>query len=391
MELGGNIKICRTGALITLIMGVAAGQSFIAIMMGVDTPLAILKMGASAMMLGLTYSAWALGRAGTGLVAGYLFDQSGGKRGLLLSFGMLGLVAWGYSLLAGPWIMAILRLFQGASAGIYWTSVLAIIGHNVPPAHRVRRLAVFNGAVALGGMAGGMAGGWLVSTEGFAVPFQLGGIVAVGLFAVVALFLPGDRRSQRINLSLPVQLSPKIAAMSILGGLSQVPSFLSNAAAPLELMRFGMGAGIFGIENAALVFGNLLGQGVIFRKPALVFRKSGTLFLYALGICAVLGISYAPSGWILVGMLALLGSLISIYGVLWTAAIQARAATKDTGKVTGALRTTGDTMSAASYPLIGWAEHDPGITGLMLVALLGGTLGYIWRHYAALFDARDRQ
>ena len=144
------------------------------------------------------------------------------------------------------------------------------------------------------------------------------------------------------------------------------------------------------MESAALVFGNLLGQGVIFRKPALISRKSGIFFLYVLGICAILGISYAPSGWILVGMLALLGSLVSLYGVLWTAAVQARAARGDTGKATGTLRTTGDTMSAASYPLIGWAEHEPGTSGMALVILLGGSLGYIWRHYASVFTVRDR-
>ncbi len=298
---------------------------------------------------------------------------------------MLGLVAWGYSLLAGPWVMGMLRLFQGAAAGIYWTSMLAIIGHNVQTAHRVRRLAIFNGTVALGGMAGGVVGGWLVSTEGFAIPFKLGGMLAVGLFTVVALFFPKDGHSE-IKTSRPHrEFSSEIGTMSVLGGLSQVPSFLSNAAAPLELMRFGLGAGIFGIESAALVFGSLLGQGVIFRKPTLIFRKSGTFFLYTLGIFAVLGISYAPSGWILVAMLALLGSLVSIYGVLWTAVIQTRAGKNDTGKVTGMLRTTGDTMSAASYPLIGWAEHEPGASGLLLVVLLGGSLGYIWRHYAAIF------
>ena len=133
MEALDSVKVRRADALITRAMGVAAAQAFIAIMMGVDTPLAMMKMGATAVILGVSYSAWALGRAGTGLVAGYLFDQSGGKTGLLLSFGMLALVAGGYGLLAGSWVMVLLRLLQGASAGIYWTSMLAIIGHNVHP------------------------------------------------------------------------------------------------------------------------------------------------------------------------------------------------------------------------------------------------------------------
>ena len=104
MDIGSasGVRVQRQDLFIYWAMGVAAGQSFIAIMMGVDTPLAMMKLGASPVVLGIAYSAWAIGRAGTGMLAGYLFDQYGGKRGILVSFGMLAMVAWGYGMLLGP-------------------------------------------------------------------------------------------------------------------------------------------------------------------------------------------------------------------------------------------------------------------------------------------------
>lgn len=367
----------------TTVALIAAGQAFIAVMMGVDTPLAIVKMGATPFVLGVAYSAWAIGRASTGLVAGYLFDRGSGKQGLLLSFGLLSAVALGYSMLLGPWMMVLLRLFQGASAGIYWTSILSLVGHNVPPIERVRRFAIFNGCVAIGGMAGGISGGWLVSTQGFQLPFWVGGVMALGMVALVAIFLINVRVPHRAKPNLfghTVDVS-EVWPISILGGVSQIPSFLSNAALPLELIRYGLGASALGIENAALVLGNLLGQWVIFHHPGFIYRKASILGLYGVGIIAILGTSDAPNGWTMMVFLALLGTMVNLYSVVWTATIQTQGSDTDTGRATGILRTTGDTMSAASYPLIGWAEHEPGATGIVLASLLGGGMVYYWRRH----------
>ncbi len=390
MDIGSSLgaRVHRQDLFIYWAMGVAAGQSFIAIMMGVDTPLAMMKLGASPVILGISYSAWAIGRAGTGMLAGYLFDQYGGKRGILVSFGMLAMVAWGYGMLLGPEAMVGLRFCQGAAAGIYWTSMLAMVGHNVQPVHRVRRLAVFNGAVALGGIAGGLIGGWLVSQGGFHAPFTLAFAMALGILVMVWWTFPQSVSIRRSKQRAHRVQGSGVMTTSVLGGLSQVPSLLSNAAAPLELARFGLGATVFGMESAALVFGNLLGQILIFRKPALIVKKSGTSLLYGVGIVAILGISYAPDGWVLVAMLALLGSMVSIYSVVWTAAIQARVVDGETGRATGSLRMTGDAMSAASFPLVGWVEQEPGLSGVALVALLGGSLVYAWRHHDAIFRVR---
>ncbi len=362
---------------------IGAGQAFIALMMGVDTPLAIVKMGASPMVLGIAYSAWAIGRAGTGLFAGYLFDRDGGKTGLLMSFGLLALVSFGYGLLIGPWDMVFLRLLQGASAGIYWTSMLALVGHNVPPANRVRRLAIFNGSVAIGGMGGGVIGGWMVSAHGFQMPFWLGTLIALALGILVALLVPCRHTASNgatRHFDHPQRMFG-IWSVSIVGGLSQVPSFLSNAALPLELIRYHLGASALGIENAALVLGNLVGQIVIFRHPDVIYRRNYILGLYGIGIVTVLGTTDAPSGWIMMAFLALLGSMVNLYSVVWTATVQKHGSESDTGRATGILRTTGDAMSAASYPLIGWAQTEPIPTGLVLAGLLGGGMLYVWRRY----------
>ena len=375
-------------SLMMTVVIIGAGQAFIALMMGVDTPLAIVKMGASPVVLGVAYSAWAIGRAGTGLLAGYLFDRGGGKTGLLLSFGLLALVSFGYGLLIGPWDMVCLRLLQGASAGIYWTSMLALVGYNVPLVNRVQRFAIFNGSVAMGGMGGGLIGGWMVSTLGFQMPFWLGTVMALALGILIALFVPYRHMASRgaaRRFDHPQRMLG-LWSVSVVGGLSQVPSFLSNAALPLELIRYHLGASALGVENAALVLGNLVGQIVIFRHPDIIYRRNYILGLYGIGIITVLGTTEAPSGWSMMAFLALLGSMVNLYSVVWTATVQNYGPESDTGRATGILRTTGDAMSAASYPLIGWTQTEPIPTGLVLAGILGGGMLYVWRRYSDSFS-----
>ncbi len=362
---------------------IAAGQSFVALMIGVDTPLAIVNSGAGPMVLGIAYSTWAIGRAGTGLLAGYWFDRRGPKTGLLVSFGVLAAVSFGYGLLLGPWSMVGLRLLQGASAGVYWTSMLALVGYNVPSGHRVRRLAVFNGCVAVGGMGGAVIGGWMVAREGFRMPFWTGSLIALALGGLVLLFLPQTLTSTPRSIH-PAQSPPGLSAiwpLSVVGGLSQVPSFLSNAALPLELLRYHLGATALGIENAVLVLGNLMGQWTIFRHPQIILGKLSIMVLYGMGILAVLGTTDAVSGWNMMMCLAVIGTMVNLYSVVWTAAVQQREKSNDTGRATGILRATSDTMSAASYPLIGWAEVDPVMTGVVLAGFLGSGMFYVWRFF----------
>lgn len=355
---------------------IAMCQSFIALLMGVDTPLAIVKMGANPVVLGLAYSAWAIGRAGTGIVAGYWFDKGGAKAGLLVSFSLLAAVAFGYGLLWGPWSMVVLRLLQGASAGIYWTSALALTGYHIPPTRRARRMALFNACVAIGGMGGSLAGGWMVATEGFRPPFWVATILAMMTGGAVIVLLP---RWHRISAD-PILVSrrtPKLWPISIVGGLSQLPSFLSNAALPLELLRFHLGARALGTENAILVLGNLIGQWSIFRHPTAIYRRLPIMALYGLGIVGVLGTIQASRGWIMMGFLAIVGTMVNLYSVVWTAAVQQQDNANETGRATGILRTTSDTMSAASYPLIGWAWEDPAMTGIVTAGILAVGMCYV--------------
>ncbi len=356
------------------------GQAFIAVMMGVDTPLAIMQMDATPFVLGAAYSAWALGRAGSGFLAGTVFDRRGAKGGLLLSFGLLAVVASGYSLLLGPWVMVFLRLLQGMSAGIYWTSILSLVGQRVSPTRRVQRLATFNIAVALGGIGGGVVGGWLVAGVGYRVPFWIAVLLALTLAVVTALVVHNAPNPVRTSpLPRRFVMTAGIGAISVFGGLSQLPSVLSNAALPLELLRYGRGASALGIENAALVFGNLVGQWGMYRYPQLAQRKTALIALYGIGILAVAGTAVASNSWLLMAALVLVGTMVNLYSIIWTAAIQRQSGAQDVGRATGLLRSTGDAMSAASYPLVGVAAHDPGETGLALTLVLAGGVVYIWQ------------
>lgn len=347
-------------------------QSVLAYLMIVGVPLRIVQLGGSPAVVGLSFTAWAVGRAVTGYLGGRRYDRVGPRAVLVASFCLFGLAAALYGLGPTAWIVVLGRLAQGIGAGLYWAGILAAVGEAASGSARMRRLSAFSSMVALGGILGAVLGGWLMGGGGIIRLM----VVAAGLAALLVLLagvLPGRSRAGRtpsdaVGRSMATR---SVGLLSVLGAVSQLPAVLANAGLPLLLLSVGLGARAIGVENALIVAGVLIGQGLLMRYAgrASALRMLPPVYAVAAGALGLLALGY--TAWAVLVGLAVLGAAVQVLATLWVSTVQSAVAENHIGAATGFMRASSDVLTAACYPLVGVAVDFRTDAGVGLALLLG--------------------
>lgn len=350
-------------------------QSTAANALGVGVPLAIVWLGGAPFVLGLAFTAWAAGRSVMGFVAGQHFDAGGARATLVLSFLVTAAVAALYAVVRAPDLFILMRLCQGLGAGLYWTAILSLAGHSAAPPLRLRRLAGFNNAVAIGGILGSLLGGWAIAPLGGSAPMWGAMVLNLALAGLALLLVPVRRRVQAPPRPAPFGLQGAAVGASLTAAAAQLPNLLTNAGLPLLLVHRGLGGGALGIENALMVGGALLGQSLYTRYAAWGSTRAGTLAVYVVGVAALVAVGSGTEVWLLLG-LAALGSVVRLLAVVWVSTVQSIAEPSQVGRATGLTRSSSDILSALTYPLVGLAEESLAATvaAMALVFAASGAL-----------------
>lgn len=344
--------------------------------LGVGVPLEIVRLGGAPFVLGLTFTAWAAGRSLTGYIAGQRFDSVGGRATLCTSFTATAVLALLYALTRTPALFVLIRLGQGMAAGLYWTAILALVGESAQGAERLRRLATFNNLVAIGGILGSLLGGGAIGWFGRSAPMWGAMMLSLILAALALRTVPERQVPSARGPQTMTRMRGAAVGASLLAAASQLPSILTNAGLPLLLEQRGLGGMVLGIENALMVAGSLAGQTLYTRYPSWGSTRAGTLLLYLIGAVslAVVGIGTGP--WLLVAIAAL-GSAVRLLGVVWMNTVQSVAGTDQVGRATGLTRTSGDVLSALTYPMVGVAEQSLETTVAVLTAVLAASAAVV--------------
>jgi len=346
-------------------------QSVLVYLMLVGVPLRIVRLGGGPIMVGLAFTAWAIGRSVTGYLGGQRYDRVGPRTVLVVSFCLFGLSTALYGWGTSAWVLVVGRLAQGVGAGLYWAGILATVGESATGPERMRRLSVFSSSVALGGIIGAVAGGWLMD-GGISRVMVVAAILAATLVAL-AWHLPDRRPSVRTewSSSLGDVVRGPIGVLSLLAAVSQLPTVLTSAGLPILLLSIGLGAHTIGMENALIVAGVLGGQAVLIRMA----RRSTALGMlpaaYAVAATTLLALAVSHAPWLVCASLAVLGASVQVLATLWVNAVQSAVSEDRIGAATGFMRASSDFMTAASYPLVGIAVHARAVFGLILAAVLG--------------------
>lgn len=351
------------------IAGIGALQALVAYLMIVAVPLTIVRLGGGAYVVGMGFTAWAVGRSVMGYVSGRQFDRIGARRGIVWGFILFAVAALGYAVAGNPWVLVAARLVQGVGAGRYWAGMLSLAGGSSAGAPRIRRLTVFSALVAVGGMTGAVAGGWLMGNGVDAVMGVAGGLSLT--LAVVSRWLPaggGPRPSPGMGWAL---LRGPVGVLSLFTALSQLPMLLASAGLPLILLSVGFGAPAIGVENALIVGGVLVGQFVLFRFPGWAGSVRALYSLYGTVAAGLLILVAVRSSFTVMVALVLVGTGVQLLATVWTNAVQTAAGSGQVGGATGLMRSASDLLNASAYPLVGVADAYLPETSFTLALLLG--------------------
>jgi len=371
---------------------IAVLQASVAYLMLVGVPLTIVHLGGGAVLVGLSFTAWAAGRSVMGYWSGRNYDRVGARAGLVASFVVFAAASALYGAAATPWLLVLARLCQGIGAGMYWAAILAVAGGTQSGAPRMRRLSLFNALVAAGGILGSVTGGWLMAL-GMARVMELAVLLSLILVVLAATKIPSRVPTAERTPLLPLGgiMKTPVGTVSALAALSQVPILFASAGLPLILLSVGLGAEAIGVENALIVGGTLVGQVMLFRLSQWAVSRQALYALYLLMTAALLALAVSRAPVVIMGALALIGLAAALLATLWTSAVQSAVPHHHIGGATGFMRASSDLVLGATYPLVGLADaYVPEAAGAMIL-LLGASVAIIGAGKVPLWATRPRR
>ncbi len=153
-------------------------------------PLYAENLGATGIWLGIIFSSFSISRTIFMPIIGKLSDRRGRK--LLLCTGLLiySVISLGYIWASTISQLTLVRLIQGAAAGMIIPIAQAYIGDICPEGEEGTWMGYFNGAFFTGFGFGPLLGGVLTDHLGMIVAFSTMGGLNLLAFLIAALFLP---------------------------------------------------------------------------------------------------------------------------------------------------------------------------------------------------------
>jgi MFS family permease len=163
--------------------------------------------GGNDLMIGLSFSTFAIANLALAPLGGRLADRGEYPRWLLVGFLGLAAVMAGYGL--APWVPAILvlGLCEGAMAAIAFPTLDAYLASRADPRVQGRIQGAFSSAMMAGAASSALGGSFLYELAP-GLPFVAGGTVLAGLAIVAVGLIRGTERSaQSATEAAPVRVS----------------------------------------------------------------------------------------------------------------------------------------------------------------------------------------
>ncbi|MFF3557254.1 MFS transporter [Streptomyces tsukubensis] len=198
----------RPGALLALVLGAQFMALLDVFVVHVAAPTIRAEFGASGAQLQLVVAGYTVAYAILLITGARLGELLGHRRMWLAGLALFTAASLACGLAAGTGQLIAFRLFQGAGAALLIPQVLSLIQRNFTGEARVRALGAYSAVLAVGAVAGLVAGGLLVGADLFGLGWRPVFLVNVPIGAVLlvlgARVLPHDRPAGRARgLDLP--------------------------------------------------------------------------------------------------------------------------------------------------------------------------------------------
>jgi MFS transporter, DHA1 family, solute carrier family 18 (vesicular amine transporter), member 1/2 len=167
--------------------------------------------GASLLLIGLSYTTYALPSMLLTPLAGRFSDRVGRFWPLTLGFALFGLVWLAYGLPLTPITIIVISGLEGIPAALLTSSLGGLLADSTPANARGRAQANFSAAGTLGSLISSVLAG-AVYASGPGAPFVVVGLIY--LLIPVTLFLPALRRlvsTSHLRAAAPVERAPEPA------------------------------------------------------------------------------------------------------------------------------------------------------------------------------------
>ncbi len=180
------------------ILGLSIFSSMVGI--GIIAPLLPIyakNLGATGVWVGVIFAGYAISRTIILPFAGKLSDRRGRK--LIISVGLFvfALASFAYILANSVVSLLVIRLLQGAAAGLVQPIAQAYIGDIAPEGEEGKWMGLFNATFLMGWGCGPLIGGILTDYFGMNSAFYVMGGLNVLAFVGVSLFLPEVARREK--------------------------------------------------------------------------------------------------------------------------------------------------------------------------------------------------
>ncbi len=180
-------------------------------------PLYAENLGATGVWLGIIFAGFSISRAIFMPIIGRLSDRYGRKLFLVIGLFAYSVTSLGYIWAGDVYQLTLVRLIQGAAAGMIIPIAQAYVGDISPQGEEGTWMGYFNTAFFTGFGIGPLMGGVLTDHFGMNIAFYSMGGLNLLAFLVAILFLPGIKQTKTLSSS---RLSFKeMGASSVVRGL----------------------------------------------------------------------------------------------------------------------------------------------------------------------------
>jgi len=180
-------------------------------------PLYAEKLGATGVWLGIIFAGFSISRAVFMPIIGRFSDRYGRKLFLVIGLFAYSVTSLGYIWAGDVYQLTLIRLIQGAAAGMIIPIAQAYVGDISPEGKEGTWMGYFNTAFFTGFGIGPLMGGALTDHFGMDIAFYSMGGLNLLAFLVTILFLPGIKQGKTLP---PSRLSfKKMSTSSMVKGL----------------------------------------------------------------------------------------------------------------------------------------------------------------------------
>ena len=338
-------------------------------------PIYLKVLGASELLIGISYAWFSLVRGSSSLISGQFADRFGRRHLLGLSLAGFALANLAYALAASPGQIAALRVLQGLAAGLYWVVILCMVAEASAPQERLRNLTWFNIVMALSGVGANWVGGYLAENisprfvfwQGFAI-FICTTLFALWFFRSEPAPKAAKAEASKFSWAALLNVSNQVKLLSLLASIGMIAETVTSMG--MSLYVYGAGGGY---QDVGLIAGLIVACGVLCQLLAPTLQQKlgyQGIILLVYGCNAVLlfllfwGESLAAAYW----LFPMVGGLFTLTSLTWLTLAQGAATQGQIGSATGFFRGTLDLASVVYYLAFGALSARLTVVPLLLVA-----------------------